>query len=55
MAANFTRDNMDAEIQNAVNETADIRANAYIQFHPEINTGRKKLSEQWDQYQLTKS
>lgn len=55
MTADFTRDSIDAEIQNSVNETADIRANAYIQFHPKINTGRKKLSEQWDHYQLTKN
>lgn len=54
MVASFTGENMAAEIQYSVSETSDIRANAYIQFHPEINTGREKLSEQWNHSKLTK-
>lgn len=56
MIAAFTeKNNIEAEIQKSVSETADVRTNAYIQFHPEINSGRKKLSEQWNHYHLSKN
>jgi len=53
MVADFTGLDIEKEIQNSVSETANIRANAYIQFHPNINDGREKLKEQWNHYQLT--
>ncbi|CEA02144.1 Hydrogen cyanide synthase subunit HcnB [Jeotgalicoccus saudimassiliensis] len=53
MAGDFTGKDIEKEIQESVSETANIRANAYIQFHPDINAGREKLKEQWKQYQLT--
>ena len=53
MVADSTGLDIEKEIQNSVSETANIRANAYIQFHPNINAGREKLKKQWHHYQLT--
>ncbi|QHZ47565.1 NAD(P)/FAD-dependent oxidoreductase [Bacillus sp. NSP9.1] len=45
---------LDMEIQDSIKMTEQIRNRAYIQFHPEIEAGRKKISQQWEVYQSTK-
>lgn len=55
MAADFSDIDVEAAIQDSLRETEDVRAGAYIQFHPDINAGRDKLTEQWKQYHLIKN
>lgn len=55
MAADFSDIDVGAAIQDSLRETEDVRAGAYIQFHPDINAGREKLTEQWKQYHLIKN
>lgn len=55
MAADFSDIDVEAAIQDSLRETEDVRAGAYIQFHPDINAGREKLTEQWKQYHLIKN
>jgi sarcosine oxidase, subunit alpha len=45
---------VDKEITNSIEWTEQTRANAHIQFHPEIKTGRKKIAQQWAAYQSSK-
>ena len=41
---------LEEELKDAVQEVADTRRNAYIQFHPEIERGRKMVQEEWEEF-----
>lgn len=41
------------EADASVKEIEDVRQNAYIQFHPEIAAGRKKVQQIWDEQLAT--
>jgi sarcosine oxidase subunit alpha len=42
---------LDHKIKESIKMTEETRNNAHIQFHPEIEVGRKKLMQQWEAYQ----
>ncbi|OMI25393.1 sarcosine oxidase subunit alpha [Bacillus haynesii] len=45
---------LDAKIKDSIKMTEQIRNRAYIQFHPQIERGRKKILQQWEAYQSSK-
>ncbi|MED3729316.1 NAD(P)/FAD-dependent oxidoreductase [Priestia filamentosa] len=45
---------LDIEIKYSIEITEETRNSAYIQFHPEIEEGRRKILEQWEAYHCSK-
>ncbi|ALC81713.1 MULTISPECIES: NAD(P)/FAD-dependent oxidoreductase [Bacillus] len=45
---------LDINIKDSIEMTEQTRNNAHIQFHPEIEVGRKKILQQWEAYQSNK-
>ncbi|MEC1550349.1 NAD(P)/FAD-dependent oxidoreductase [Bacillus rugosus] len=45
---------LDTEMKDSIEMTEQIRNSAYIQFHPKIEAGRRKILEQWEAYHCTK-
>lgn len=41
----------DNQIEKAIRETDSARDSAYIQFHPEVKEGKKKLQNYWEEHQ----
>ena len=41
---------LDEDLKDAVQQGADTRKNAYIQFHPEVDSGRRRIQEEWEEY-----
>ncbi|MCM3399963.1 NAD(P)/FAD-dependent oxidoreductase [Oceanobacillus profundus] len=41
---------LDEDLKDAVQQEADTRKNAYIQFHPEVDSGRRRIQEEWEEY-----
>lgn len=44
---------LEDELISSMKDTDHTRKNAYIQFHPEIEQGKKKLNTYWNEYSLT--
>ncbi|MBG9810124.1 sarcosine oxidase subunit alpha [Bacillus endophyticus] len=45
---------LEIEIKDSIKMTEETRNSAYIQFHPEIGIGRRKVLEQWEAYHVSK-
>lgn len=43
---------LEEELAASIRATDSTRKNAYIQFHPEIEEGKKKLQQYWNEYRL---
>lgn len=47
---NFGKSSVKEELSEAIHRVRETRKNAYIQFHPEIEMGRKKIQKAFDRY-----
>ncbi|MBP2075817.1 NAD(P)/FAD-dependent oxidoreductase [Oceanobacillus polygoni] len=41
---------LEEELKDAIKQVADTRKNAYIQFHPEVESGRRTVQMEWEEY-----
>lgn len=41
---------LEEELKDAIQQVVDTRKNAYIQFHPAVEKGRKMIQEKWEEY-----